>query len=348
MRSVGALAVVGLGCAPVVKLPDVPIEGGTAEQQAEARAELLDFDQWIGPGRVRIASLTFERVEGPHVATYKRPQRSVVVESSTPLHEVRQVVRHELCHALDFAEDLVRDPSDLFDHLGGQVEARLQEGVDLSDRGLRGEAFALVCEQAPLTMHLLAEPCSHEDPLASSAATWLVDRVWTSFRPPLAAPLGTPVPFTGGASVEGQSWTDVTVRSTSDPALVYVTLFDGEWPVARHADRETGEVVDSNADPIFLLSADDLYVAEPPLSGFFLPLGSVEGPTIGFLKFDIEGIDMVQDRILWRDSDTGDWAPIGSGCVPEPGEELDVFIGGDRAWTSWLEDNQVYWAPIEG
>lgn len=343
MRSLLALALAG--CTTAFDLPDVPIKGGTEEQREEARAELLDFDAWVGEDRVQLSKIEFEPLGGTLGGTYEPKRQIVSVEPSVELHDVRGIIRHELCHALDHTEDLFGRPSEIFDTLGDRLERSPAFTRELDHDDWRREAFAQICEHAPQTASLLTQSCPEDDPLIREAMSWVSEHVWTSFEPPFEAPLGTPVRFEGVAP-SGLPWRSASVRATTDPDLVVVIGSDGESTTAIHAERETGALVESEAREIQIPGEDALYRAAPPLTGLMVPFGGGEDPFLVWLYLEVAGASALQDRFLWGNAETGEWMPIGDGCLLGIEEEMDFFYGDSRAWIARVEEGIISWAPV--
>jgi hypothetical protein len=176
---------VTLGLADRVPLGDAPIVGADDAQMLTLVRELLaEFEQDVGEGRVGLVEVRFapRRTLG---AFSPRTGRIVLADDLTP-EDLQDVLGHELCHALDFAEDLVARPVAEFDALGFEVVDPRRGGrpVQGSERFRRREAFAAWCALGPDTaQHLVA---SDEPERVTEAAHWLVERVWTGAVPTLA------------------------------------------------------------------------------------------------------------------------------------------------------------------
>lgn len=328
-------------------LPDVPIEGGTAEEREAVHAELLEIDRWLGPGRLRLHVVRIEAVAPPYGGKYVGDGVVLLDDDLEGTLEIRTVTRHEVCHALDDAEDQSGPPMGVLDQIAESLET--SEAIrDLSASGWRAEAFAQTCEITPFVTHLLATRCPEDDPRIAEIASWLLDRVWTESEPPSEAPLATPVVFQPPESgtIPGHPWNDGSVRATTDPALVQVTLvddtgFNDVWVV----DRETGQVVtDRDVDPEQLPRIDT--PISPALWGWAFPYGLEGVAVIEMLRVEVSEIGWADERMLWLD-DGGSWAPVRDGCWKgSPGFPRDPFVADDRAWLSWYDGERYLWAPI--
>jgi hypothetical protein len=176
---------VSLGFADRLPLGDIPIVGADdPEILSLVREKLADFERDVGEGRVALVEVRFapRRTLG---AFSPRTGRIVLASDLSP-DELPDVLGHELCHALDFAEDLVAQPVAEFDALGFEVvdPARGGRPVQGSPRFRRREAFAAWCALgADTAQHLTT---SDEPERVTEAAHWLVERVWLGAVPALA------------------------------------------------------------------------------------------------------------------------------------------------------------------
>lgn len=112
-----ALSMVGaLGCHERFSLDDVPIVGGTDDQRALVRERLAEFEADAGVGRLTLQAVVFDSLDDPIGSFNRRTDRIELSDQLDP-SVLALVLRHELCHALDFTEQLVDRPSPLFDGL---------------------------------------------------------------------------------------------------------------------------------------------------------------------------------------------------------------------------------------
>lgn len=326
-----------LGCAPSVPLADVPIRRGTAEQREAVEQALADFELQTGGGRVEIRKIVFAR--GDYGGQYNSASRVIHVHEEIPVDLVPKVVRHELCHALDFQEDLLArkgSPIDawvdvLLDEEAGLVEERIHR-----PRRRRSEAFALWCGEGPLHAALLSESCSDEPLEVTEVAAWLTEVVWTGYALPTIEETPAPTP----------SWTAlfepvaVYASATADPSVIslslvaaaegggsehqwaYLDLHSGAWlpPIP-------GILGVSDYEPL-PMDLGDLHVYNSVMA----PSGEF-GARVGIDFF--LGEHPTRRALYWNGETLFD-----AGCI------LDVFGAEDRIWGVWTEGAVVHWSPL--
>ncbi|MEQ1564374.1 MAG: hypothetical protein ABMA64_01965 [Myxococcota bacterium] len=336
-----ALVALLVGCTPRVELPLVPVTGGTAEQREAARAELQRFEGWIGAGRLQIAGVRFEPLLEQIGARgqWQEAADRVRLDQGLPAHDVADVVRHELCHALDDAEHL--SATALFARLGAAYpDSDWEHG-----QGHHQEAFAQLCEPSPLAAAITAAaPCSPtgvEDLLAGLAD--LADRVWVAYDPPEPIELGEPrggltLAPTFGPEVDGYE-----LFATVVPNRLRVNLSHVDCSVSTlDVDLETGDLLP--LDPV-----DGLARPEPPS----LPLGSPlavdragwpQGPALAAITWEVTNQPLLPPRLVGFDG--VEWRPIVDGCFHE-GVGGSLFTTDDRVWAAGDDGLSVWWRPID-
>jgi hypothetical protein len=90
-------------CRPDHPLTEVPIEGGTEDQQELVRQTLLELEDSIGPGRVELRRIDIRPLEG-RAGSYHAGTRTIELGERQDLPDI---LRHEVCHALGHQQDLV-------------------------------------------------------------------------------------------------------------------------------------------------------------------------------------------------------------------------------------------------
>lgn len=172
-------------------LDEVPIHGGTPEQQRVVRDAIAEFEGWIGPGRVELGRVTFGGIDRGAGRYWPDARRIRLVEELQG-PALRRVVRHELCHAVDHQDDLLNAADPVFDRLVEQVRNDdghpLHDVVGRSRRVDRSELFAQLCENGPAWTHVVANPCPGDPAELAPAAQFIEDEVWAgevdlSFEP---------------------------------------------------------------------------------------------------------------------------------------------------------------------
>lgn len=339
-------ALISWGCTPAVELGEAPIRGGTELQQDEVRAELGAFEGWIGRGRLQVEQVRFEPIDALGLGRYAR--RRIWIDDALDPAEVRGVLRHELCHALDYAEGL-SDAFPLLEVLGDRLAAS-PDPRTMDAEGWRREAFAQACAIAPSTSRYLETTCPGDD-VVPAVMAWLGQTVWTETAPPAVAALGPPVVFTfpalSATDPDGEAWTDLFVAETSDPALVSVTVSSaGGWSTGWLVAWASGRASEASAELVAVPRPESLPLA-PPLSGMVVPFGvstaDRAGPVLGFLRVTVARIT-VPDRLLWLDVDRSAWRLVGDGCAPSQG--WSFFFTEASAWTADLDGAGVRWSPV--
>jgi len=122
--------------------------GGSDVEQAAAEDEAVDF-----LGRMRqevcVARIRLGNLEGTSIGKYSPASRRIKVEKDRALDEVRSTVRHELCHALQFQQDLDLTGPEFF----------LALPIDVPDDERPGETWAYTCQQGPEPSFLMGDTC---------------------------------------------------------------------------------------------------------------------------------------------------------------------------------------------
>jgi transposase len=93
LRSVGrgaecTLGLVLAGCVELHPLPKVPVLGGTPEARAVVLEELSVFDQWVGPGRLRLSSVEFTDLHDRWAGRVSRGTNHVKLEAELALSDI--------------------------------------------------------------------------------------------------------------------------------------------------------------------------------------------------------------------------------------------------------------------
>lgn len=159
-------------------LPATPIIGGTSTQRDAIQAELQAFESWVGVGQVVLRKVAVEAPPNPENRG-QYSHRTIWVAPGLDELGLRHVLRHELCHAIDFQHDLVRrtDAPEVFDD---SVFAAALVGTE---DHRRNEAMAKVCELGPATVHALVEPCTGEDSALTAVARWVESNIYIAVEP---------------------------------------------------------------------------------------------------------------------------------------------------------------------
>jgi len=324
-----------LACRPSVPLSEVPIEGGTAEQRADVRTGLLAFDEAAGSGRVTLRTIRIGQLDG-YAGSYDHFYRRIDLDEDTT--NFTFVLRHELCHALVEAEELL-DPVPA-------VIAEARDGLFSSVRNPNGsggydtedfetETVANFCESGPSGAASAASvidggPLDADPELRRRLGAWLLDEIWQG-QPPLPPLLLDP------ADVIASEAATTELRPTEDPSVV-ADLFDG-----RTFDLYTGAAVAADLPAV----GSEESVA-PGLAGAYYDddggsrVGIAGGTSAFIVTWDLYHLGSLSAFL----ANPGDgWRLVGDGSAHLP---RTVFTADGEVWTSWMEDGTVLWTSLPG
>lgn len=336
--------VLAFGCRARLDLPDIPIVGGSPEAREAARLELDAFDGWIGPGRLQLARLIFKDLNGEYDGHYYRALDQVVVRNGLDPRRVRDVVRHELCHALDDAEDLLDAPEAVFDQFGERVsepEPGLFDPLQ-SARRRRSEALARTCEIGPLGALTLSKPCPGEPALGAALAAWVFARVWTDFEPepPWPAPGPAHVVWEAPEMQIDEPFKGLIASPTAQPAVILVELSYPSFNYKIALDLHTGENV--SGAQLEHLPSESAPPADLPVGAIYRAIvGWPSGPAGALLGFPISGLDEPW-KLRLLVSDGGPWS-LADGCV---GESASLFTADGELWYAHGDGQHVQWTAL--
>ena len=278
----------------------VDVSGGTAAQRAEVEAGLEDFATWIGdPARVELSSVEIGTPPKGALGAYRVSSRRVELSSTLTGARLREVLHHELCHALDAQEGR---PSHDFPGLDAMTYLAAQ-GPDAparNDKEIRQEVFARLCEEGPWAASLWSQQTCDQPTLQASGEE-LLQTVFVAWEPiagsargPEITRIGPDVPGDEDCAVSNP----LAELSVDDDFLLgYVhTEFSNHlcW-LTYIADEQVVEAVE---------------VSET------LPSGEEErGWTAGGLTVveTRSAIDPVYHRLATRDGDR--WSHVGASCT---------------------------------
>jgi hypothetical protein len=197
------------GCTRQRSLDEVPIYGASAEELAWIETELERFDRWTG-GRVTLNAIEIEtevvdkrHAERETLGMYSQRRGVVYVESGLAESEFMEVLRHELCHALDFDIGARRDLKAPLQRVLDKAESQshryhwIHEDAEWSEEEKRQEILAMACEQGPNASALMATYCPSDSLHISVLSTALFGTVW----------LDSEV-WPGGRYAEGNAYTE--------------------------------------------------------------------------------------------------------------------------------------------
>ncbi|MEZ4236873.1 MAG: hypothetical protein R3F59_12110 [Myxococcota bacterium] len=346
-----SLIMAATACAPQWPLPEVPITGGTLAERRLVRRELLAFDEAVGSGRVRLASFEIGDVEGAAIGHLRG--RRVTVEPGIVPDDLVAVVRHELCHALDFQEHLTADAPPPLTALEPDLRPMLaawEDGVPIE------ETLAHYCQPGPFGAQALSEACPGDDPRGTALTSWLMEHVWVAYDaatrehgPAVGRDLGPEV---------ASSWMEpyqepvhvVRLLPADDPygishSPVPIDLTDGSIAAGGRGrvDRASGYDQRFPGPPVYPV---DGRLWAPDDRGVGLEGGPfVSAYRVGFDSYVFNAMDTIAPsapRLLGWDGEVW-WMPKDSCLRPGQG----VFVTDDGVfWSTWIEGTARRWAPF--
>jgi len=350
-----ALVLLVAGCGERYTLSDVPIEGGTPSQRQTVSEELERFQTWAGEDRIGLSEIVF--IEIDDAGFFRGRSGRVGLSNSLTKFRLALTLRHELCHAVDFQEGLVDRDEAGFDELVTWVLAT--EGHPLRKwvvkgpkRKRRAEAFAYLCQQAPLGTAMLADPCPNDADNYARAARWVHSQVWTA-DPDL-------VPATVVAGAEGRWEAGLTPRSLvaygsiGQSRAAFLALDKDNDNVVANVDLKSGAEVAAVDDFDLVAGMEPPPAATPYRTGTsdWFPTSVDGAPTATFGERSrvivpaLKALDIQEEalnpRVLAYEEDT--WSIVADAC---PAALPTVFRAGGEFYVAWAEGTDVAWSAID-
>lgn len=331
------LAVVFSGCQARDPLSEVEITGGSDEQVALAEQELLAFDTWTGANRLAISEVRFVELPAGQAGAYRHGSRRVDLSLERPLSELRTNLRHELCHALDDMEHLMRTSNAVFDSHGEalfeyfEANALVVDDFHASAAARRREVFASFCESGPYAAKALIDGC---DDVAVDLMEYMDAEVWTGSADLAIAPsVVTVAPITVNFDLNGRKFR-VNETRTENVVLVVAgydsTLTSQPMNVDSGAPY-TGSVELALPDPApALLPGLDVSV------GYMVPSG------VAASVATVNLFHLGRSIPRWF-VDDGDWYIVDD-CPADA--RVTVFTASEQLWRAWADGETIFWRPI--
>ena len=309
------LALVGCNC-----------EDFAAVQVAGAPAGVVDAVQGISDAFADETSqsscLQIEVTDNPDVGSYGRVSRNVQIDSgAAPL---REVVRHELCHAVDLQNGLSAAHSNDF------AERAMADEYPTKSRA-RWEGFANACQRGGLPIRLATDVTCNDDPVAE---------VWNHLRADVfdrPLPRHTSVPgleFETMGAFALQGTDPVPLGCIGGPSGVLVV-----WQTATNPQRYV--MLDPReAHPISLatsLAGGQALRVNPSLPGYWSSVSAVQLGTTVIAPARWNDQDESMRRFLvkqdgkWGVSDECGWVPDCSFAIE------------DEIWMGRFDDDRFVW-----
>jgi hypothetical protein len=333
----GAALLLSLGCGSV-DLAHTPIVGGTEPVRQAIRAELGSFAEATGRAalpvsRVRVADL------GQTLGRYNHVTLSIVLDDGLDQTRVIEVLRHELCHALDAREHLHQQQSRLHERLArGVFSSSFAEDIDSCEGSLcqQREVFAAYCAKGPWVAHAMAQRCEADPADGQKLLQSMAEQIWTETDPLLPTSEGP-----AWASVVLDPHTEASPRATTQPGTFGLVLSEPGVTYLQFLDVLTGEPAEGEMQL--------LPTAERPPPGLPLELpdleiapgavGSEQGPYLGTVRLPLFELGEAERRVWY---DTERWWLAGEGCAEEP----EPFLVGEDVLTLRTEGERLAWGPL--
>jgi hypothetical protein len=343
------LLLVMLGaCTSPQLLADTPISGGSDEVRAAIQAELAAFDEATGFGRTHVSKVRVKDL-GPRLGRFERLSRTVLLEDDLDEDRVIEVLRHELCHALNTREELHQDEPDLYKRLAEGVFGSDFVGDASSCRSTacqQDEVFAAYCATGPWVARASSAECSGDPADGTAALQQLADALWLGADQPLPS---TAAPAWASVQLEEPS-DSIRAWGTTSPDVIDLSIETSEGFVGGLTDIHTGE-------PAW---GADVWVPPPPdgppaglpmeLTSFGIlersertrgPVGRATGPYAAMVRMQLFDQGEVL-RHVWSDGER--WWLVGDGCTDR---QVEPFIAGDTVFTLRPDDTHIGWGPVQ-
>jgi hypothetical protein len=306
------------GCDGVCALPEA--RGGTAIERAIVDAEADAFVRSLIPEicvpSMKIIDVTDKDYEG----AYNVVRRSIKIGAGLDEPRLREVVRHELCHAAHHQGDIDVDGPPW----------TIPPGYPVTERREGNEAFALTCSAGPLEAHVYSGSC--EDDFVDGPDIWALTS--EHFRVP-DEPVDREVDYVEVGSLSlapagEEGGRRVRLQGTVEGAL-RIELVYGDQVEVRYLDPWTGEPA-SLGTPVV---APPVAEVEPPTPhSQVFELAEADGAEL--LEVHTFAVNLSgKSRLLFRDADGV--TPV---CRPD-GNRL--FAAGGDLWSWFLEEDRVRW-----
>lgn len=320
-----------VGCAAPVDLLSAPIVGGTLEQQQLVAEEVAAFDEDVGPGRVRVRRVELRDLGDELAGTWRHGSKVVELDVSLSDDRLREVTRHELCHALSTYEpEHVSTGADLLDTWAARVP---EDVADANDP--REEAFASSCALGEWAARLLSQGCpSDPDDWLAALMAFERDAVWEAT--PLQATWSSDdsVAFVPGGTVGAY-----LVRDTTLDRTIEVVLDQDEGSTLLWVDLDTAEPLEEwdpgqDVSPPLLDESEFVAgaVVVAPVTGW------AAGPRHAVARVDTP-LGTIERRLYAFDEP---WRLLRDGCHGPP----DLFFADEVGYLTETDGIAIRWAPL--
>jgi hypothetical protein len=343
-----SLLVVLAACKEPGLLADTPIVGGSDEVRDAIRAELAAFDEATGFGRTRVSRVRVQDL-GERLGRFDRIGRGIGLHEELDQVAVVEVLRHELCHALNSREELHEAEPALYERLASGV---FGEDVIGDSPGCRSrscqqdEVFAAYCAKGPWIAQAWTQQCPDDPADAVAALGQMAETLWTSAPEPLP-------------TTERGEWASLQLEAPSP----YIRAWGSTSPEIFFLDIETPE--GSKGGQTWLRSGEPAWGEEvwvPPLPDAYPPGLPLELPSFRVLQRQeltrgpvgqVDGlytamveVDLFDQGAALRQvySDGERWWLVGDGCTDV---QVGTFIADGRVFTLRTQGTHLGWGPVE-
>jgi len=320
--------VVLAACRTLGPLPDTPIVGGTESQRTLVTDELLEFDTFVGSGRVRVSEIVFTDLPAGDSGQYSRWTRRIELEGELEDLDVRSMLRHELCHALDDRERIYEEQHV---HLDTLADGLLAESVthETGRRDRRAEVFAIFCALGALPMRALETTCEGEPSEVAELAEVVSLGVWRE------SPFKSSLSWDPSNFVTWQDAYDVAelfAAATRDPANgvnLFLTHAAPDPYESVVVDLETGlELLSVNAPNLveYVPAARDWPPGIPGDLSTGEAYGWADGPAVNLSYVNLDVSWSSVNRLFLYDESDGRWRVADPACVQSnAGHTVAIF-----------------------
>lgn len=328
----------GASCVPGVPLREVVIEGGTESQQAAAYRALAWFDQHADADRVTLTGFSFGAIELDFAEGQYDPEtRWITILDTSEVEWVGTLVRHELCHALDYQQGIsVRHEA----ALSAMAEQMPNVQRFYPEELAVPEAFAQLCQLGGTATDFMTRGCNASDPGENDLLQEIQDEVWSTDSGSLiadeiedarGAEIEVPFAFNfsmAGTTLPGAAWLDGPVRE------LLVDLDTGERMGASKAEFDTLPFDRWPVEEMDRFREEIQWAADSRMGRLARPRGDPNGVSVTFGNWEPAHTRSKPAAFVRGHDATWRFVP---GCPVEPCR--DCFFGD---WVPFRADGQVW------
>ena len=310
-------------CGDCPSLPDVPVRSALPEEERTIRAALREMDQLLAlpvcVDHVRVGGVQRDDVLG----RYNVVTRGVRISANASPGLLDDILRHEVCHAVDLQHDLVAG-------CPGCYGPPVTSNVTLDAKG-DNEAFAVACAPGEALLTLWSSSCANAEFPGHQRVRSVVFGV--SNEPAAAATFR----FVAGHPSPGVDYFSITPTMLGN---LQVFAFRGAEQSTLVLDPWTGAPVwDDDSSPLFT----PLEAPDPPPG--WTVRGDAHGGPLGDGGLVLATLPLFYGEVQRTHAWTGEaWAPVDGPC-PSPMTQVFTFDG--ELWSAQLENGSLIWGRWE-